>query len=746
MDFLEQFFNISPNLLCIADHNGRFIRVNQEWARVLGYQIEDLEAHSYLDFVHPEDQAKTLEAIACLASQQTVQGFQNRYRTRQGDYRILEWRSMPSGDLIYAVAHDVTEREAHEALLRKSQMEYQSTLNHLIVGVVVHAPDTRVILANPAACEILGMELDQIMGRKVMDPAWHFVKEDGSVATVEEYPAERVLQTLEPIVGLVFGIVGADPQKVTWVNINASPVLGESGELEKIVVNFVDITARREAERLLEVAKISIDSISDAMFWCSSEAQIEFVNQAACRMLGYSKNELEQMTVFDVDKNFPEAEWPRFWTRLEKEKCVRLETVHTRRDGSTFPVELTSNWILIGGHPYNCGVARDVSERKRIEAELQESEQMFRALFEKGPIGVAYHQMIYNDQGKPVDYRFLAANASYKELTGVDPTGRLATEAFPGIEKDPFHWIEVFGDVATTGREIRLQQHLVSNDRWYDCVGYQSKPGHFVAAFMEITDRKRAETLLEAKNHELEQILYVAAHDLRSPLVNINGYAQEIAETWEPMLKELKNRSEPASASMSTFTHRLEESMMDLELVRQSGKQLDRLLSGLLKVSRLGRSSIERVVIDMDLLMNRVRSGFDFQIKSIEGSLDVQPLPTCWSDPLLVTQVMTNLIDNAIKYRSPERPLNIQVRGWLCDGMVEYCVEDNGMGIKQEHQGKVFELFYRLNPSKTDGEGLGLTIIKQVLERLNGSVRVESVDGEGSCFYVTLPMPPMAKG
>jgi PAS domain-containing protein len=102
---------------------------------------------------------------------------------------------------------------------------------------------------------------------------------------------------------------------------------------------------------------------------------------------------------------------------------------------------------------------------------LLENEQTFRALFEKGPIGVAYHAMVYDRQGKPVNYRFLAANQSYQKLTGVDPTGKLVTEAFPGIENNAFDWIGTFGNVAKTGQEIRFQQHLQPNDRWYDCVG-----------------------------------------------------------------------------------------------------------------------------------------------------------------------------------------------------------------------------------------------------------------------------------
>ena len=109
--------------------------------------------------------------------------------------------------------------------------------------------------------------------------------------------------------------------------------------------------------------------------------------------------------------------------------------------------------------------------------------------------------MVYDDSGKAVDYYFLDSNGKYIELTGVDPRGKSVTQAFPGIENDPFDWIGTFGRVARTGEAIRFEQYLQANDRWYDCVGYQYKPDHFVSAFLEITERKRAEEALKESEY-----------------------------------------------------------------------------------------------------------------------------------------------------------------------------------------------------------------------------------------------------
>jgi diguanylate cyclase (GGDEF)-like protein/PAS domain S-box-containing protein len=145
--------------------------------------------------------------------------------------------------------------------------------------------------------------------------------------------------------------------------------------------------------------------------------------------------------------------------------------------------------------------------RKRTELALIESELNFRGIFEKGPIGIAYHRMVYNKAGKPIDYLFLEANRSYQRLTGVNPVGLLATQAFPGIEKDSFDWIGTFGNVAKNGTEIRFQQFFEVNKRWYDCVAYQYQQDHFVAAFFEITDKKEIENALDASEELSREIV-----------------------------------------------------------------------------------------------------------------------------------------------------------------------------------------------------------------------------------------------
>jgi signal transduction histidine kinase len=141
----------------------------------------------------------------------------------------------------------------------------------------------------------------------------------------------------------------------------------------------------------------------------------------------------------------------------------------------------------------------------------------------------------------------------------------------------------------------------------------------------------------------------------------------------------------------------------------------------------------------MNALLAEIVAAMKFQIENAHAVIEVQPLPGCLADAAQTNQVFANLLDNAIKYRSTSRPLHVTVSGQVLNGEAVYAVKDNGIGIAPQHQPKAFEIFHRLNPDETPGEGLGLTIAQRVLERQRGRISVESAEGQGATFFVSLP-------
>jgi light-regulated signal transduction histidine kinase (bacteriophytochrome) len=272
-------------------------------------------------------------------------------------------------------------------------------------------------------------------------------------------------------------------------------------------------------------------------------------------------------------------------------------------------------------------------------------------------------------------------------------------------------------------------------------LGRNGKPRQYVAIRTDITQRKEDELRLKylaaelaAKNKELETIVYVVSHDLRSPLLNVEGFGNSLKNSCAELQEKLASSDDPQIRRLLEI-----DIPRALRFIAAGVSKMDALLSGFLRFSRLGRVALQIQPLVMNKLVSEVAHSLKFQTDQTGAILEIDKLPNCLADATLVGQVFSNLIDNALKYRDPARRCHISIAGRLEDGQAIYSVRDNGIGIESEHQPKVFELFHRLDPKKTQGEGLGLTIAQRILERQHGRIWVESRPGEGTTFFVSLP-------
>lgn len=259
-------------------------------------------------------------------------------------------------------------------------------------------------------------------------------------------------------------------------------------------------------------------------------------------------------------------------------------------------------------------------------------------------------------------------------------------------------------------------------------------------------ERKRAKEELNRlnvelieKNDELKQIMFFASHDMRTPLVNIMGYSDELRE----IIKEVQlilNEEKIAPSTKNKLEPLFEKEIPEaFNFISVSLSRIDSMLNSLLKVLRVGRTEIKLSVLDMNKLALQLSETFEYQIKKSGAILELDKLPTCLADERQLEQVFSNLLDNALKYLSSERKGLIEITGVKKDGQTVYCIKDNGIGVKEEQQKTIFKTFCRLDPGHRRGDGLGLTIVSKILNRLGGKILLESEPDKGSKFFVSLP-------
>lgn len=350
-------------------------------------------------------------------------------------------------------------------------------------------------------------------------------------------------------------------------------------------------------------------------------------------------------------------------------------------------------------------------------------------------------------------FRFLYVNEAfcrYFSLQAQELLGKNMLQFIPVDQQqrlhEQMHRLTVDNPVAVFENSIKLPDGGTRWQQWvnravFDSNGellrYQSIGREITGLKQDQLDREQLLDRLQEKNDSLQTVLRTISHDLSTPLANVRGYSQEIEYALEYLLKKY-----PLLSREQEVVDILQQEIPGhMNYIHSSVHRMELLLRSSLRFCRLGQSALEIMPLDMTGLFKEVLQEFHFQIKQAELEVKLEPLPECRGDRVFTGQIFSNLVSNAIRYRRFDRASRLHIRGFREQDYAVYCVEDNGIGIEEGELERIFQLFQQGTRKSATGVGIGLALVKELTERMGGTVRAESQPGEGSRFIVRLPLP-----
>ncbi len=466
-------------------------------------------------------------------------------------------------------------------------------------------------------------------------------------------------------------------------------------------------------------------------------AQIEDVNPYLMAMLGYSHAEFLGKKLWEVGPFADIAQSKAMFVELQENGHVRYEDLPLRtKAGAVIDVEFVSNsYDCDGIKVIQCNI-RDITERKTAERELLARERRYQAITTSATdafvTGDATGRIVgWNPSAERIfGYTETEAIGQPVTLLIPPPLQRGHNDGMTRIRSGGARHI-VGKTIEMTGRrkdasEVPLELSLAE---WTD-----GQSQFFTGVIRDITERKAADTKIQTRgrelaesNAELEQFAYVTSHDLREPLRMVNSFLT------------LLERANPQLDATS---------MEFLAFAKEGALRMDHMVLALLDLSRIGHASVTPVPVDSATALAEAIANLNGQITDVEGDITIAgTMPMVMADRDELVRLFQNLISNAIKYRCPERPLVIAIASHADGDWWQFTIADNGIGIGIEYVDRIFLIFQRLHTrDQYEGTGIGLAVCKKIIEHHGGRIWVESIPGESSTFYFTLPGSRISEG
>ncbi|HEX9183764.1 MAG TPA: PAS domain S-box protein [Burkholderiales bacterium] len=740
-ELLAKLFRNSPAAIALVRQpDGVVLDVNDAYERLFGWRREEAIGRSTAAlrvWVDPEDRVRFQEQ---LLARGRVIDFESRARRKSGevfDSLVSSEMIEEAGErIVLVIVVDVSERKRAEAALRQSEQRYRTLAATMVEGILI-LQEGRFAYANPGALELLGYSFEELKGREFVP----FIHPEFREMVRERHRRRSAGEALEPRYDIQVLVRSGEPR---WVQIANERVDWEGRPAVLTVIS--DITERKAAEQALRASEERFARLfreaPEAMTLVRAADGIYLdVNQEWERQTGFSRDAAIGGTSLDLG----------IWREpREREAMLRamrgagsvsgMEFALRRRDGTVRRILLNGTTVEIAAEPCWLFVLRDITERRRAEESLRESEQRFRALVDLSSdwywVTDAEHRFTLRE-GEVLQRMGLDPGADYGKrrwemgflnMTEADWASHRALlerrEEFRDLllgRKSPdgrVHWATISGRPLYDAAGRFLGYHGTGRDVTQQ-VSAEERLRKFNVELERMVVERTAE--LAAANKELEAFTYSVSHDLRAPLRAIDGFSRILEERHAGVLGE--------------------EARDYLQRVRAAARRMGQLIEDLIAFSRLGRAALHRREVDLSALARLVAKELEASAPARRVEWRLAEGLTAHADPGLARVVLENLLGNAWKY-SAKAPQAVIEFGRTAAG--EFLVRDNGAGFDPAHSEGLFQPFRRLHAAEEfEGTGIGLATVKRIVERHGGSARAEGAPGAGATFYFTLPAREM---